>query len=164
MPPDNVDRTAKALSIMMAVVVSTSASGRISTGFFAPPAADTRFPVGSSAAVNMFGNPVEPTKLIDLINGWSSMPFTMSAPPCTMLTTPLETCFQKFEQFDHGNRHAAGGFDHNRIACCNRIRKKPEGDHGREVERRDNPHHAQWLADHDLVNAGGDILDHITHH
>ncbi len=44
------------------------------------------------------------------------------------------------------------------------IRQIPEGDHAREVERCNRGAHAQRLADHDLIDAGRDILDEFALH
>src|SRR4030042_5462308 len=72
----------------MFVVVVKSASGRISTGHLAPPPAVTRLPCADPRLYTCKATGVDPIKLTDLINGWSRMPSTISAPPWTKLTTP----------------------------------------------------------------------------
>ena len=66
--------------------------------------------------------------------------------------------FDQVKELPRGQRHALGGFQDEAVSGRHRVGQKPERDHAREVERRDGRHHAQRLADHVLVDAGGDVL------
>ena len=47
---------------------------------------------------------------------------------------------------------------HDGVAARDRIRDEPERNHAGKIERRDHRADAERLADHDLVDAGGDVF------
>ena len=51
-----------------------------------------------------------------------------------------------------------------RVAAGDRVGQEPERDHAGEVERRDGRDDADRLADHQLVDARGDVLEVAAHH
>ena len=51
-----------------------------------------------------------------------------------------------------------------RVAAGDRVGQEPERDHRREVERRDGRDDAERLADHELVDAAGDVLEVVALH
>jgi hypothetical protein len=64
----------------------------------------------------------------------------------------------ELEHFLHRHRYALRRLHHDRVPARNRIGDEPERNHPREIERRDHRTDAKRLADHDLVDAGRDVL------
>jgi hypothetical protein len=59
---------------------------------------------------------------------------------------------------EHGRtRVALGGLQHHGVAAGDGVGEHPERHHGREVERRDAPHHAEGLAQRPDVDARGHL-------
>ena len=56
--------------------------------FFAPPAADTRFPFLAPRSYTYRATRSEPTNETAAISGWSKIAFTASFAPCTTFKTP----------------------------------------------------------------------------
>jgi len=65
---------------------------------------------------------------------------------------------KQLEELQRGQRHALGGLQDDRLAARDRVRKKPQRNHRREVEGRDRRGYPERLTDHDLVDAAGDVL------
>ena len=70
----------------------------------------------------------------------------------------------KFEGALHGEGNALAGLEDHGVAGGDSVRKKPEGNHGREIESGDGGDDAERLANHDFVNAAGDVFEVITLH
>ena len=72
--------------------------------------------------------------------------------------------FGEFKEPLHGERNFLRGLQDERIATSDRIRQKPKRDHRGKVKRGDGGDHAEWLPDHDLVDAAGDVFEIETLH
>ena len=64
----------------------------------------------------------------------------------------------------HRHRRPLGRLEDDRVAARHGVGHEPQRDHRREVERRDRRHDADRLADHQLVDARGDVLEVVAHH
>ena len=72
--------------------------------------------------------------------------------------------FEKRRYPVHRERRLLGRLHDHRVAAGERAGQEPERDHRREVERRDHRDHPDRLADHELVDAAGDVLEHPALH
>ena len=73
---------------------------------------------------------------------------------------PLDELHQQL----HGQRHSFGRLDHHRVAAGDCVGQEPERDHPGKVERGNDGAHPQRLADHDFVDACGDVLGVVALH
>ena len=71
---------------------------------------------------------------------------------------------QQLEQQPGGERHTLRRLQDKSVPGGNRIRKKPQRNHGREIEWRDRHRNAQRLANHHLVDTAGYIFQVVPLH
>ena len=155
-----------ALSLTILALISRSASGMTTTWFFAPPWHCTRLPCADAFRVDVFGDRRGAHEADGAHVGMVQQRIDSGFAADDQVHDAFGQTglMQQLDQPPRGERHALGRLQNERVAAGDGVGQKPQRNHRREIERRDRRGDAERLADHDFVDAAGDIFEVVTLH